>query len=78
MPPEFSHTTFDNISLKELYGRVEFPPSVYRETVSAGVSRSFADAQILNSFLLQNNCKSVRKIEMPMDLKAKTYEMAQV
>ena len=56
--------------LKELYGRVEFPLSVYRETVSAGISRSFADAQILDSFLLQNNWKPAREIEMPMDLKA--------
>lgn len=30
--------------LKELYGRVELPFSVYRETVSAGISRGFADA----------------------------------
>ena len=54
--------------LKELYGRVEIPFSVYRETVSAGISRSFADAQILNSFLLQNNWKPVKNIETPMDL----------
>ena len=54
--------------LKELYGRVEFPFSVYRETVSAGISRGFADAQILNSFFLQNNWKPAREIEMPMDL----------
>lgn len=54
--------------LKELYGRVEFPFSVYRETVSAGISRGFADAQILNSFLLQNNWKPAREIKMPMDL----------
>jgi predicted nucleic acid-binding protein len=43
--------------LKELYGRVEFPLSVYRETVSAGIRRGFADAQILDSFFLQNNWK---------------------
>jgi len=56
--------------LKELYGRVEFPLSVYRETVSTGIRRGFADAQILNSFLLQNNWKPVREIEMPMDLQS--------
>ena len=56
--------------LKELYGRVEFQFSVYSETVRAGISRGFADAQILNSFLLQNNWKPAREIEMPMDLKA--------
>ena len=38
--------------LKELYGRVEFTFSVYIETVSIGIRRGFADAQILNSFLL--------------------------
>jgi len=54
--------------LKELYGRVEFPFSVYRETVSAGISRGFADAQILKSFLLQNSWKPAREIKMPMDL----------
>jgi predicted nucleic acid-binding protein len=56
--------------LKKLYGRVEFSFSVYRETVSAGISRSFADAQIPDSFLLPNNWKPAREIEMPMDLKA--------
>jgi len=40
--------------LKELYDQVEFPFSVYRETVSIGIMRGFADAQILNSFLIQN------------------------
>ena len=54
--------------LKELYGRVEFPFSVYRETVSAGISRGFTDAQILNSFILQNGWKPAIEIEMPMDL----------
>ena len=38
--------------LKEIYDRVEFSLSVYRETVSIGTRRGFADAQILNSFLL--------------------------
>ena len=56
--------------LKELYGRVEFPFSVYIETVSAGIRCGFADAQILNSFLLKNNWKPVKEIEMPMDLQA--------
>ena len=32
--------------LKELYGRVEFPLSVYRETVSIGIKCGFADAHI--------------------------------
>lgn len=38
--------------LKEIYDRVEFSLSVYREIVSIGTRRGFADAQILNSFLL--------------------------
>jgi hypothetical protein len=53
---------------KGLYGRVEFPLSVYRETVSVGIRRGFADAQILNSFFLQNNWKPVKEIEIPVDL----------
>lgn len=52
--------------LKELYDRVEFPLSVYRETVITGLRRGFADAQILKSFLLQNNWKPAKEIEMPM------------
>ena len=38
--------------LKEIYGRVEFSFSVYRETVSIGTRRGFADAQILNSLFV--------------------------
>lgn len=54
--------------LKRLYGRVEFPLSVYRETVSVEISRGFTDAQSLNSFLKQNDWKPVKKIEILIDL----------
>jgi len=54
--------------LKEIYGRVEFSFSVYRETGSIGTRRGFADAQILNSFLLQNEWKPVKDIEISEDL----------
>lgn len=54
--------------LKDLYGHVEFPISVYRETVSTGVKRGFADAQTLKSFLIQNEWKPVKAFEIPMDL----------
>lgn len=54
--------------LKEIYGRVQFSFSVYRETVSIGIRRGFADAQILNSFLLQNKWKPVKDIEISEDL----------
>ncbi|MEA2040309.1 MAG: M48 family metallopeptidase [Thermodesulfobacteriota bacterium] len=46
--------------LKELYGRVEFPLSVYRETVSVGIRRGFTDAQLLNSFLIQNEWDPIK------------------
>jgi len=54
--------------LKGLHDRVEFPLSVYRETVSVGISRGFTDAQVLNSFLKQNDWKPVKKIEILIDL----------
>ena len=54
--------------LKELYVRVEFPLSVYRETVSTGIRRGFADAQILNSFFIQNEWRPAKDIEIPVDL----------
>ena len=45
--------------LKELYVRVELPLSVYREIVSVGIRRGFTDAQVLNSFLMQNEWKPI-------------------
>lgn len=54
--------------LKDLYGRVEFPFSVYRETVGIGIRHGFADAQILNSFLIQNKWKPTETSEIPSDL----------
>lgn len=54
--------------LKELYGQVEVPLSVYRETVTVGIRRGFPDAQTLNSFFIQNEWKPVRNIKVPSDL----------
>ena len=54
--------------LKELYGRVEFPLSVYRETVSVGIRRGFTDAHLLNSFLIQNEWNPIKAFEIPVDL----------
>ena len=54
--------------LKELYGRVEFPLSVYGETVSTGIRRGYTDAHILNSFFIQNEWKPVTDIEIHVDL----------
>jgi predicted nucleic acid-binding protein len=54
--------------LKGLYGRVEFPLSVYRETVSIGIQRGFTDAQVLNSFLMQNEWDPIKAFETPADL----------
>lgn len=63
--------------LKGLYGRVEFPLSVYRETVSVGISRGFTDAQLLNSFLKQNDWKPVKEIEIPVDLQTANLDRSE-
>ncbi len=51
--------------LKELYGQVELPASVYRETVESGIRRGFEDAHVLRLFLSQQRWKPVKKINMP-------------
>lgn len=63
--------------LKELYGRVEFPLSVYRETVSIGIRRGFTDSQILNSFLIQNEWNPVKVFEIPPDLQAANLDQGE-
>ncbi|MEA3359781.1 MAG: hypothetical protein U9R17_10330 [Thermodesulfobacteriota bacterium] len=55
--------------LKGLYGRIEFPLSVYRETVSVGIRRGFMDAQLLNSFLVQNEWNPIKDFEISVDLR---------
>lgn len=37
--------------LKQLYGRVHFPRSVYEEVVIEGIQRGFEDAHTLQLFL---------------------------
>lgn len=56
--------------LKELYGRVLFPPSVYRETVTAGMQRGFQDARSLHLFLEQNGWRPVSVGDIPRDLES--------
>ena len=60
--------------LKELYGKVEFPLSVFEETVSVGIRRGFMDAQALNLFLIQNQWKPVTKVEIPLDLQTASLD----
>jgi len=47
--------------LKELYGQVELPASVYRETVESGIRRGFEDAHVLRLFLSQQRWKPVKR-----------------
>ena len=54
--------------LKGRYVRVELPLSVYRETVSVGIRRGYTDAQVLNSFLMQNEWKPIKTFEIPVDV----------
>lgn len=56
--------------LKELYGRVEFPLSVYVETVSDGIQRGFSDAHVLNSFFIQSGWRPVKNIKITADLES--------
>jgi predicted nucleic acid-binding protein len=56
--------------LKELYGRVHFPVSVYRETVTVGMQRGFQDARSLHLFLEQNGWKPTAVAEIPENLEA--------
>ncbi len=56
--------------LKELYGRVLFPLSVYRETVTAGMRRGFPDARSLHLFLEKNGWTPISVSEIPKDLEA--------
>lgn len=54
--------------LKELYGSVEIPVSVYEETVVVGLRRGFPDAEILKLFLVRNNWKPTMSAQISMDL----------
>lgn len=55
--------------LKGLYGRIEFPVSVYRETVESGIRRGFADAHVLSLFLSHHRWEPIKDIEMPLVIK---------
>jgi len=56
--------------MKELYGHVDFPYSVYQEIVIAGIHRGFSDAHTLNLFLTENQWKPAGIVEIPADLQA--------
>lgn len=54
--------------LKQLYGRVDIPFSVYRETIKVGIRHGFSDAHSLNLFLSQQQWQPTKNIEIPVDL----------
>ena len=54
--------------LKQLYGQVQFPRSVYEEVVVEGIRRGFEDAHTLQRFLNQENWKPTEIGDVPDDL----------
>ncbi len=54
--------------LKQLYGRVEFPHSVYEEIVVEGMQHGFEDARTLQRFLDQEDWKPTEVKDVPDDL----------
>lgn len=56
--------------LKQLYGQVQIPRSVYEEVVVEGIRRGFEDAHTLQRFLLQENWGPTEVGAMPDDLAA--------
>jgi predicted nucleic acid-binding protein len=54
--------------LKQLYGRVQFPRSVYEEVVIEGINRGFEDAHTLRLFLSQENWEPTEVEDVPDDL----------
>jgi predicted nucleic acid-binding protein len=54
--------------LKQLYGRVHFPRSVYEEVVIEGIRRGFEDAHTLQLFLSQEDWKPTEVKDVPDDL----------
>ena len=56
--------------LKELYGRVHIPVSVYQEAVTVGMQRGFQDARSFHLFLKQNRWRPTAIGELPEKLEA--------
>lgn len=54
--------------LKQLYGRVQFPPSVYEEAVVEGLRRGFEDAHTLQRFLIQEGWEASVLDDLSADL----------
>lgn len=56
--------------MKNLYGGVGFPYSVYKEVVVKGMKRGFPDAHTLHLFLTQNQWEPTKVVELTADLKS--------
>jgi len=56
--------------LKDLYGRVDYPFTVYKESVNVGIQHGFSDALALKLFLTQNRWQPTKNVEIPVDLRA--------
>jgi len=54
--------------LKQLYGQVQFPRSVYEEVVVKGIRRGFEDAHTLQRFLNQESWKPTEVGDVPDEL----------
>ena len=54
--------------LKQLYGRVQFPRSVYEEVVVEGMQWGFEDAGTLQLFLSQEDWKPTEVKDVPYDI----------
>jgi len=54
--------------LKQLYGQVQLPRSVYEEVVVEGIQRGFEDGHTLQRFLSQESWKPTEVEEVPDEL----------
>ena len=54
--------------LRQLYGQVQYPPSVYEEVVVEGIQRGFEDAYTLQRFLKQEGWKPTGIHDIPDSL----------
>ena len=54
--------------LKQLYGQVQFPCSVYEEVIVEGIRWGFEDAHTLQQFLSQESWKPTEIEDMPDEL----------
>ncbi len=54
--------------LKQLYGQIHFPRSVYEETVVEGLRQGLEDAHTLRLFLNQEKWRAIKVDDMPDEL----------